>query len=423
MREKVVQRGSFKRRSLWAIRMVLGGALFGLAACFVFVCLKPWLQTTIHPDEETTEEAIVLPGEQETEGVSEEQETTDAVETLPPTTQDSAPIEQWIKDALANHMWTIEDYQRLDQLMTSLISELNRGVLSLRTAVSDGAGGWAYSEQAVPGVLWMMTDKEGLILADYSQMGGATTFLVERTGELTALGTLKQADVLTGVAVIRVPRADLEAMGVFAADVLELGLSYSASVGQTAVMVGSPYGSMYSAMTGQIVHTQNGWRDVDAERRILYSDVDAQGSGFLVNLKGQVLGMTTTRISEIVPEEYTGFLAISDLRATIEHLANGRGIAYAGIRGETVTKALAEQQGIPLGLYVTEVIQDGPAYASGIQSGDVIVAVGEAPITNMKDLQNVLSLAAPGQELRVKVMRMGKDAYAEQIYIVVAGAR
>ena len=56
-------------------------------------------------------------------------------------------------------------------------------------------------------------------------------------------------------------------------------------------------------------------------------------------------------------------------------MLNGKNVPYAGIRGVTVTKDVAEEQAIPEGLYVTEVESDSPAMASGIQNGDVIQEV------------------------------------------------
>lgn len=425
MREKVVKRGNLKRRLLWAVRMVLGGILFGLAACLVFVCLKPWLLPLQEDVPETTEEAIVLSGEEETTQTPEtSEEETPAYEiTLPTSEAPTLSIEEQIALALESHSLTMEDYRRLDQLVTAYISECNRGILTLTVAVPDGNGGFASGEQEVTGALWMMTEKDGLILADYSQLAGAKRFFAECFNGNKIEGALKAADERTGIAVIEVARTDLETAGIFASDVLELGLSDIKTGGQSVIMLGSPYGVPYSVMSGQVVHLESEISDADVAYKMLYSDIPAVGGGFLINMSGQVLGMTAFPITGDEKDGFCKFISISDLRDTIENLANGRRIAYIGVLGEAVTQERFEETGIPVGLYVSEVLQGSPAYISGIQGGDVIVTMNDTAIASMKDLQTALNRIRPDQIVTIQVMRQGKDAYAQQTYELMAGAR
>lgn len=425
MREKVVKRGNLKRRLLWAVRMVLGGILFGLAACLVFVCLKPWILPQIVEEPETTEEAIVLPGETETTQApetTEEETPTDEI-TLPTEEAPILSIEEQIALALESHSLTMEDYRRLDQLLAAFISECNRGVVTLAAATLDGNGGFTSGEQEAAGVLWMMTEKDGLILTDCSRLAEAKHFFVKCMNGNVLEGTLKAADYRTGVAVVEVSRSDLEAAGIFASDVLELGLSHNNVGGQSVIMLGSPYGVPYSVMSGQVVHVENEISDADTEYKMMYSDIPAIGGGFLVNMSGQVLGMTVSSTAKSAEDGFSKFIAISDLRDTIENLANGRRIAYIGVLGDAVTQDRSEETGIPVGLYVSEVLEGGPAYLSGIQSGDVIVAMNDTAIVSMKDLQAALHRIKPDQIIKIQVMRQGKDAYAQQTYELMAGAR
>ena len=45
---------------------------------------------------------------------------------------------------------------------------------------------------------------------------------------------------------------------------------------------------------------------------------------------------------------------VSDLKSVIELLSNGAHVPYLGITGVTVTEDIAEEQGIPVGVYVQE---------------------------------------------------------------------
>ena len=75
---------------------------------------------------------------------------------------------------------------------------------------------------------------------------------------------------------------------------------------------------------------------------------------------------------------------------------------------------------MPQGVYV-EVEMDSPAMAAGIQNGDVITAINNEPIVNMKAIQNIMLEFEPEQALNVQLMRLGKDGYVEMKYVVTLG--
>ena len=112
--------------------------------------------------------------------------------------------------------------------------------------------------------------------------------------------------------------------------------------------------------------------------------------------------------------------AVSDLKGVIEKLSNGGEMAYMGIRGVDVTPTIAESSGMPRGVYV-EVTMDSPAMLAGIQNGDIITAVNNEPVENMKAIQNIMLDFEPEQALNLTVMRQGKDEYVELKYVVTLG--
>lgn len=422
MREKVVKRGSWKKRLFRAVRVIFCAILFGLTACFVFVCAKPWMEEKLYPEEETTQAPILLPSDEEPTDPTKPPETTEA--STEETSPDDRSLEERIEEILERQTPDREDLKNLDTLMTGWVREVNQGIVILTAADPTGAdSGFRAGKERAAGALFMMTDSEGLILTDCSRMDGCQDFLVQFYNGAVGRGSLKQADTTTGIAVIRVDRQFLDAAEIVESEVLRLGSSYSAAAGQTVLMAGCPYGQVYSAAIGRIACVENGVTGVDTERRWIYADLTAAGSGFLVNMDREIIGVVTSDMLSAASEGYTGFLAISDLKGSIEKLVNGKGIACLGVRGASVTAERSEQTGMPAGLYITEVVQGGPAYNSGIQPGDVLTAINETGISGMKELQNSMMMSEPGQELRVAVMRLGKEGYAEQIYAVTAGAR
>ncbi len=67
-----------------------------------------------------------------------------------------------------------------------------------------------------------------------------------------------------------------------------------------------------------------------------------------------------------------------------------------------------EGSGVTHGAYVAEVIEGLPAAKSGIQVGDVIVAVADEEVTMELDLRNRIYFHKPGEEVTLDVLRAGE---------------
>lgn len=119
---------------------------------------------------------------------------------------------------------------------------------------------------------------------------------------------------------------------------------------------------------GMLTYIRSGVQKEDMEVRLLCTDVSTGdgASGFVLNMDGAVIGMITDETTGT----NTSAVGISGLKAAIERLSNGGGMAYVGIIGQDVTPDISEQHKIPRGVYVSDVTLEGPAYNSGIQNGD-----------------------------------------------------
>lgn len=91
-----------------------------------------------------------------------------------------------------------------------------------------------------------------------------------------------------------------------------------------------------------------------------------------------------------------------------------------GIKGIDITPSIASTSGIPRGIYA-EVVMDSPAMHAGIRNGDIITAINNVPVDNMKAIQNIMLEFEPEQALNLTIMRLGKDDYVEMNYVVTLG--
>ena len=113
------------------------------------------------------------------------------------------------------------------------------------------------------------------------------------------------------------------------------------------------------------------------------------GSGALINLNGEVIGLVTQGYSSEGDQNTLTAISISELKPVIEMLSNNKDIPYIGLEITTVTNTIAKENDIPKGVYIKEVKMDSPAMAAGLQS------------------------LTPGDVAEVTIQRQGNDGYTE----------
>ncbi len=116
---------------------------------------------------------------------------------------------------------------------------------------------------------------------------------------------------------------------------------------------------------------------------------------------------------------------------TEKFLLYGGAINLAGsVKGKATARhavsdwmEIAETNEMPVGIYVTRVIVDSPAYEAGLKAGDIIVASGENDLTTTQKLQSFLENYSTGDVITIQAYRSGQDEYVEMEFEVTLGAR
>jgi len=89
-----------------------------------------------------------------------------------------------------------------------------------------------------------------------------------------------------------------------------------------------------------------------------------------------------------------------------------------GIRIGDVNAKLAEEEklGVNRGVYIASVGIQSAADLAGLESGDVIIAVNEKPVSNTSELQEQVALNRPGDEVVIKYIR---DQKTREVQVVL----
>lgn len=418
--EKIKEKPINKRRMLIYAGYVMGLAvLFGVIASLVFALLEPRLEERLHPQEEpvvtiprddlaATEETETVDTETEEKETEPESEMTESEET-------EAPEEE-------TQRVTIADFQNLQNELYAVGREANKFVVTVTGVKSDTD--WfnnAYeSKGQASGIIVADNGQELLILTERKVISDVEQVYVTFINDVSVAATMKKYDGNTGIAILSVPRVDVDEDTLDAIAVATLGNSLTTTQGMIAIAVGSPLGTNYSVLTGNITSTNNSISTVDHNYTVFTTDIVGSegGSGAIINVEGEVIGLVMQDYSSAGDESTLTAISISELKSIIEMLSNNQDVPYIGLELSTVTNDIANEYDIPKGAYIKEVTMDSPAMAAGLQSGDVITKMDGEAIYNVESYENKLLGLSPDENVKIVVERQSTEGYKEIVCTV-----
>jgi S1-C subfamily serine protease len=399
IKEKIKRQHFYQNRTFRKVVFyVVLAAVCGVIACFVFVRVYPWMEKHFGTEEKTE---ITIPREDE-----EETDTSDQAQAQqePIVIQETQELE-------------VEDYKKLYTKLREVAAECAKSMVTVTAASSDTD--WFnetyVSSEQYSGLLVGNNGVELLILTGYSQVKPADRLQVTFTDKSSCDAVLKNYDAVTDLAVISVNLADMQESTLDSIQMANLGSSRSLRAGDPVIAVGSPAGIAGSVLYGNLVSAGNTVSVVDGEYQLLITDMNrsAGSSGVLIDLDGRVIGLIENAYTNANNQDALTAYAISDMKNIIEHLSNSQDIVYLGITGADVTEEISDSEGIPSGVYITEVATDSPAMNAGIQRGDIITEISGQTIETMDDIQEILLKLSKDQVIQIRVMRQGREEYKE----------
>lgn len=256
----------------------------------------------------------------------------------------------------------------------------------------------------------VVVSADGYILTNHHVIDGAEEISIELTDRRRFDATVIGSDPPSDLAVLKIEAAGLPA--------LPLGNSDAVRVGDIVLAVGNPLGVGQTVTLGIISAKgrATGLSDGSFEDFLQTDAPINQGNsgGALVNTRGELVGINSQILSPSGGNIGIGFaipaeMARNVMNQLIEHGRVTRGLL--GVTVQPVTPELAESLELPAirGALVNNVQADGPADRAGLERGDVIVAVDGQAVENGNDLRNTIAETRPGDEVRLTVVRDGRE--------------
>ena len=222
------------------------------------------------------------------------------------------------------------------------------------------------------------------------------------------------SDALSDLAVVRTEARDLVPA--------TLGDAEHLRVGQLVVAIGNPHGFAGSVTAGVVsalgrslpARAGSTMRLID---NVIQTDAalnPGNSGGALVNGRGEVIGINTAvagiGLGLAVPIDSATRTIIAAL------MSDGRvRRAYLGIAGgpRPLPPRARGELGRDAAVEVVEVMPDSPAHRAGLRSEDLIVSLGDEPVSDVVDVQRLMGPELIGRPIAALVLRGGRRVQVE----------
>jgi serine protease Do len=257
-------------------------------------------------------------------------------------------------------------------------------------------------------------DKSGVLVTNAHFVANASKIQIQTSEgndyEAEVLGLDKRSDL----AVLRV-KAKVTEKG-FDFPTVTFGNSELSRIGETAIVIGNPFG-IGSTVTAGIISAKS--RNLAGAVYGEFIQTDApinlgNSGGPLFNQNGQVIGINTAIYSPNFGNVGIGFALPSNAAVKIiEILKKGKEIerAWMGVAVSYIDDKVAESLNYKgkNGAFVSKIFKNTPAQKAGIKEMDIITNFDNKPLKNEQDLIKYTALMPVGSKVEVKVWRFGEE--------------
>ena len=214
-----------------------------------------------------------------------------------------------------------------------------------------------------------------------------------------------------------------------------IGDSDSLAMGDQVVAIGNALGYGQSVTSGYVSALNKQVSSDSANGTFIQTDAainPGNSGGALLNMKGELVGINSAKIASDEVEGMGFAIPISQAepildqlmsQETREKVEDENQASYLGVTCMDSTSTVNEMYNIPVGVFVYDVEEDGPADQAGIKKGDVITKIDGTSVQTKEDLTGRLEYYKAGETVDIVLYRTDNGEYKEQTVSVTLGAK
>ncbi len=304
----------------------------------------------------------------------------------------------------------------------------------------------------------VIIDPGGLVLTQYLAVSPGEQHFITTTKRQTYAATIRAADARSGLAVLTInaeglPQRDGKSTSEAVSPekkfpAIQFGDANSLRKGEFVISIGNPYAiksdgqpsASWGIITNLAQRAPSGSNLNDSPglnndfRTKLHHlgtliQTDAKlgwsaSGGALINLRGELIGLTTTLATIAGHEQPAGYAIPMNVafRRIVDTLKEGREVEYGMLGVGFGMQQTAAVSGVGSRLTVMQVYPGTPAAKAGLESGDAILQVDGKPVTSVDEVQLAVSLLPPAATTNIAYSRKGVPSTATLAVAKLAAA-
>lgn len=205
----------------------------------------------------------------------------------------------------------------------------------------------------------------------------------------------------------------------------KMGTSEELKVGEIVVAIGNPLGTQFAGtVTMGIISALD--RSISSENTaetLIQTDAainPGNSGGALINSKGEVIGITSSKIADTDVEGLGFAIPIDFAKPIIEDIIQYGYVKdrpATGISGQTISSSMSRYYNLPSGILVTDVANDSGADIAGLQKYDIITEINGKQISSMSDIQKINDEHSVGDIIQITFYR-NKEYYTVNLKLL-----
>lgn len=346
---------------------------------------------------------------------------------LPPAgAQDGSPRAQPDARSLRTRAAAASSYSEAARRATPAVVSIAAHNDGMAATVDEGAGDAPASRRKPPRALreedeeeenpddnmgsGVIASRNGYILTNHHVLGDGTQIEVILASDERLKARLIGSDPDTDLAVLKVDREGLPAIGFASHDDI--------AVGDVVLAIGNPFGVGQTVTMGIISALGRTQLGINTFENFIQTDAainPGNSGGALVDVHGQLLGINTAIYSRSGGSLGIGFaIPVSIVQEVMQQIIQkGRVIrGYIGVEPQDLTPELVDAlqlQTQQKGAIIAGVMRHGPAEEAGVRTGDVLIGIDRTPVQDTTQVLNTIARLSPGSTVRFRFLRNGDE--------------